>query len=257
MTPKDRKSIELLVFVVTAGLLIFLSIVGGLGTVTNLFSRGVAVPLLSSASRIFWNGGDYQAIQNENIQLKSQVAEADFLKKENDILRKALGLGYEEGRRVIPVSNVGFYRFFENEIVIIDRGIEAGIKAGDAVQTGEKVYVGRVISNDRGRADVLLVTSRSQAIDISFPNLNVRARARGVNGRELAVDFVPDSAAIQKGNLFTVTRKPGNTSSGLLLGEIREVATDESKVFKIIRAIHLFDPFGAEPLFVMPSGSPN
>jgi len=257
MTPKDRKSIKILVFAVTAGLLIFLSIVGGFGTVTNLFSRGVAVPLLSAAGRIFGNGGDYRTLQDENIKLKSQIVEADAFKNENDILKKALELGYEEGRRVIPVFNIGFYRFFENEIVIIDRGIEAGVRSGDPVVTAQKVYAGRVISNGKGRADVLLATSRSQAVDISFLNLNVRARARGVGGLELAVDFVPENALIQKGDLFTVTKKDGVVSSGLILGEIREVVTDESKVFKIIRAVHLFDPLGAGPLFVISSGPLN
>jgi cell shape-determining protein MreC len=102
---------------------------------------------------------------------------------------------------------------------------------------------------------VLLAASRNQVIDVSFSDLNLRARARGLGGREFAIDFVPENAEIQKGDLFTVTRKPDNTASGLLLGEIRDIASDESRVFKLIRAVHLFDPFSAEPLFVVPSGS--
>ncbi|MDO8561146.1 MAG: rod shape-determining protein MreC [bacterium] len=252
MTPRDIKNIEFLIFIVTAGLLVFLSIVGGLRPLTNLVSR-VTVPLLSFSTSIFRTTGNYQTLQDENAKLKSQLADADSLKKENENLQKALSLGYEEGRRILPASRIGFYRFFDNEIIIIDRGVEAGVAAGDIVQTADKVYAGKVISSTSGRADVLLVTSRNQVIDVTFTNSNIRARARGINGREFAIDFVPENAEIHKGDLFIVTPKAGNKASNLVLGEIREISSDESHVFKIIRALHLFDSLGDATLFVSPS----
>lgn len=247
--------IRLIIFTVTIGLLIFLNIQGVFLPVENFLSRAVLSPLLSLADGFFSGGdGKYEVLRKENQKLLVEIAELETLRKENEALTRALGLVQESGRKVLPASLVGFFRFFGNEIVVINRGKESGILIGDIVLTEEKIFIGKIVASNDGRADVLLVTSPTATHDVTFPTSGIRARARGVGAGELIVDLVPESAPVEAGDVFVISPRAGDFSSWLLVGQVREVMVGASPVFKKIRAIHPFQPERDSRLFIIASG---
>ncbi len=262
MNHRNRRYFHTLVFILGALLLILFGVIGGLGWAADLFSRWVYGPAISAASRLSQNaasilGGQTLLAEDGNLKLAAVSAENETLKKENKALIKALVLGGEYGRKVVPVSPAGFFREIGREVLMLNRGRESGINPGDTVMTEEKIYVGRVLRSGPERSDVILASSRSHITDVLFLASGLRARAKGEGGGELEIDLLPESAEIKRGDLFIVSPKAGDLSSGLLFGEIREASSIEGRIFKNARAVHLFNSFRHTPLFVITSpGNP-
>ena len=260
MQQRNGRYFHALIFLFAGLGLIFLSVIGGLGWAANLYSRWIYWPSLSIASRLSQNSAiapSGSTVEGEHRKLAGLAAEIDALKKENEALLRALILGGEHGRKVIPALSAGFFREIGADIIVINRGRESGISAGDPVMTAEKIYVGRVLRSGPDRSDVILASSRSQITDVLFLDKALRARANGKGGGEFDIDLLPQSVEIKSGDQFTVSPKAGDYASGLLFGEIREARSQEGSIFRNARAAHLFNPFQYSTLFVILSlGTP-
>lgn len=260
MQQRNGRYFHALIFLLVSLGLIFLSVIGGLGWAANLYSRLIYGPSLSIASRLAQNAArapSGSTIEREHRKLAGLAAQIDALKKENEALLRALVLGADLAHKVIPALSAGFFREIGADIIVINRGRESGISAGDPVMTAEKIYVGRVLRSGPDRSDVILASSRSQITDVLFLNKAFRARANGKGGGEFEIDLLPESVEIKSGDLFIVSPKAGDYASGLLFGEIREARSREGSIFRNARAVHLFNPFQYSTLFVILSrGTP-
>lgn len=252
MRPRRIRKGQLLFFAVTAGLLVFLSISGVLRPLGDRITRRLGMPLVSMVRGLAQKigAGDRAVAEIEDPSLLSRLAELEILRKENAALTRALGLGFETGKKIVPSWQVGFSRMLGEEFIVINRGSETGINIGDPVFTEDKIYVGHVFSVGEGRADILRITSPSQSTDVFLVSRGIRGQARGAGGGEFSIEFIPEGVSVQKNDLFVVAPRAGEPASGLVVGEIREVTAIPSEVFQNIRAIHLFDPYRYQPLFV-------
>lgn len=196
----------------------------------------------------------------ERTQLMVHLARLRALEQENEALKRALGMGEDLRLRVIPAATLGFLREGRDEFILISRGRADGLHEGALVLDGGKVLVGSVVSAEARVAKVKLLTSSSSALEVVIEPVSsergsvqpLKALARGANIRELEIDLVPQGAAVRKGDLVFAARNtlPGRQEP-LLVGEVREVRKAEDQVFTPIRAVHLFDPFTAETVFVI------
>lgn len=261
---RNNRVIYLSFIAVTAGLLIFFIINALLRPVHSFFLQKVISPIFVSASTaafgvsdFFSGGGETNRLLGENDRLLAKAAEGEILKKENGELKKALGLGEILGREVLPVSPAGFFRFFGNEILTLSRGRESGIQAGDIVLTEDKVYVGRILVSEEGLSDVLLASSPAEVFDVVFVASGATARARGLSGGEFAIDFVPNEVDINREEFVGLVPKTASWPQGMVLGKVIDKGTGAGEIFREVSAVHLFNPFQPQSLFVALLGAKN
>ncbi|MDP3727223.1 MAG: rod shape-determining protein MreC [bacterium] len=239
---------------VTSGLLVFF----GIADVMQPWRAGVfqiLAPVFTAAGRSAravrgWMGeGGATGGAGERARLLARLGELEALREENETLRSALSLRDDGEAGAIPAEAIAFVREGRDEYLILNRGTADGIGTGDIVVNAERVLGGTVLSVDPHASRVILFSSPSRSIDVTIPSADLRAIARGANARELSIELVPPDAAVQAGDIVLASPRATGGRRSLLLGEIREARQAEHEVFKIVTAIHLFDP--ADPSVIV------
>lgn len=197
-----------------------------------------------------WVGiGGAAGREEEHTRLLLRLGELEAQEKENETLRAALALRSDGEEGAIPAAAIAFIREGRDEYLILNRGTADGIGIGDIVVNTGRVLGGTVVSVDPHASRVILFSSPSRSVDVTIPSAGLRAIARGSNARELSIDLVPPDAAVEAGDIVLASPRATGGRRSLLLGEIREARLAEHEVFKIVTAIHLFDP--ADPAVIV------
>lgn len=244
----------------TIGLFVFL---GASAPTTGLRSwaldhlRGVMATIRRASDHVSLGLGRTSAeraseLEQEKTRLLRELATRQGLVEENAALRQVLNLRSEGARAAIMASVLGYLNEGREELLLIDRGANDGIAEGDVVVSLDQVFAGLISDVSPRTAHVLLITSPSRSTDVSISGRGIRAVARGVNNRELAIDLVPQQSEVRSGDLIVASPRATGLSKPLLVGEVREVKQAENDVFKSVRAIHLFDP-GSDRVMVLRS----
>lgn len=201
-----------------------------------------------------WFKGDAEkkvrALEDERVRLMAELSRRDAVLSENEVLREALALRKEGESGVIPAGVAAFFREGRDEFLTLDRGAASGIAAGDIILSKSRVFAGVVVDTGANFSRVALATSPSRSVDVVIGE-KLRAIARGANSRELVIDFVPQDAEVKTGDLVRVSARSTAGQGSFLIGEVREVQQAEHEVFKVVRAVHLFDPAEDEVLILL------
>jgi rod shape-determining protein MreC len=157
----------------------------------------------------WWSGVvDSGRLKRENRSLRSQVAElkgqqsnARIASNENTFLKNVLSLaqthsaGHPVAARVVNSDPGNF-----ESTITIDRGQEAGIEKGMAVEAPDGV-VGHVIASWHGGATVRVLTDPESAIAVRTLELPAVGIAQGQAGsRDLVISDFDATAKVKKGN---------------------------------------------------------
>lgn len=200
----------------------------------------------------------YREIMEENRVLRDQYLGAlertalfEETKKENVLLREALGLKTELGRGVISAHIVGLFRDIREEIIMVDQGTENGVAQGSVVIGKNRALVGRVLEAYEKTAKVLLATSPSEKIDVVFAGMPLRAIVVGDGAGEFTLGLVPADAAIAEGDIVLASHADSAYPPGLIVGTVSSIRDSESKVFRDARVRSLFDPFQDEVAYIL------
>ncbi len=165
--------------------------------------------------------------------LRARIAE---LEHENEVLRGLAHVAQRvDGPRAIGARVIGRSGAPLTRILRIDRGRYDGIERGDGVVTARGV-LGRVLATGRHSSDVLLLTDPSAAVDV----VSQRTRARGIvrgTGEETSyrvrVEDFDRLADVRVGDALVTSGLGGKFPTGLLVGEVHEVALREDGLYQI------------------------
>jgi rod shape-determining protein MreC len=137
-----------------------------------------------------------KALQNENLELQTQLAEAQGklatigdAQRERDNLAQLLNLQTpgDVPKVIAQVTAIGASNF--DSTMEISKGSSAGIEVGMPVVTGNGL-VGRVIQITSSRATVLLLTDTTFNVSVRLPSGDIAAAVgRGVD-QAMSVDLV-------------------------------------------------------------------
>lgn len=211
----------------------------------------MAAPILSTTRSVaswFRGLGGYfpnarvRALEAERERLASELAGREGLAEENKLLREALSLRRAGEAGVLAAEVIAFLREGRDEFIVLNRGTADGIGIGDIVVNKERVLGGTVVEVAPRASRAILLASASRSIDVVVGASRLRAIARGSNARELAVELVPQGAALGVGDAVLATPRATGGRGFLAVGEVREAREAEHGVFKTVRALHLFDP---------------
>ena len=185
--------------------------------------------------------GDYFAslstLQKENEALRSrQLATANLLlrqehlEQENQRLRALLDMKARqpaEGR----VADILFAaRDPFSRRVVIDKGLQDGIAAGQAVVDDVGV-VGQVTRVYPLSSEVTLLTDKEQAIPVQVLRNGLRAILAGAGAGPLELRFLASNADVQAGDTLVTSGLDGVYLPGLLVAKVDRVDRDNAYTF--------------------------
>lgn len=181
-----------------------------------------------------------RSLQQENTLLRQKLE--DYLRLENEVLQlreKQQDLEkivdyveeWEENYIVAQVSARSADRF--NDLIVIDRGAEDGIRPNMAVITNEGL-IGRVESVTDSMANVQLLTSSRDEGLLKAPAVAAQVKERGAFGiiegfdyekNALIMSMIDSDVELKKGDKVVTYDQSEIYPPNLLIGTVEEVAT--------------------------------
>lgn len=210
----------------------------------------LAYPLQRAAMapvELFNSAADYftslVALERENSVLKSKQLQAasdlltfEALRAENAELRQML-----EARRRLPRQSTFAEILYSgrdpfSRKIVIDKGSQQGIRAGQAVVDDVGV-IGQVTRVYPMLAEVTLITDKEQAIPVQVVRNGLRAVAYGGEGGTLDLRFMAANADVQNGDLIVTSGIDGTYPAGLPVAKVSRIERDAAYAFARISCV--------------------
>ncbi|PIT90764.1 MAG: rod shape-determining protein MreC [Candidatus Komeilibacteria bacterium CG10_big_fil_rev_8_21_14_0_10_41_13] len=222
-------------------LLIFFHFIGLLPILKNSL-----VNLFTPVQKVFFNWGsalaglgDYNQLAEENESLRREISRlgVDYVKlsaltEENSYLKAELGFLESESFDYVLASVAGLEPF-NDEVVIINQGLEAGLAEGQAVTLHQGVIVGKIIRVEASRAFVQLLTDRGSQLAVSLENNSeTSGLLKGNVANNLLIDLIPQDKEIAEGDLVITSGLEEKIPRGLLVGRVGQVDQVVGQIFK-------------------------
>jgi len=197
---------------------------------------------------------DKSELKRENEELKRKIEKLSAekvnlldLKKENQVLKKALDMELEKKYQLVLVQIIG--KGLGEESLLIDKGRENGILEGQPVITAQNTLVGRVVEVYKNFSKVLLVSSKKSSFDGKIipkeegleEREEVFGLVKGEGAKEIIFDLVPKEKCVKEGDLVVTSGKSGIFPPGILVGEVKSVENLDIQPFQKVRVRPIFD----------------
>ena len=199
--------------------------------------RAVQLP----GEALMWVGTYFaskRALDEENLALKQDLVahslsaqEFARLRDENVNLRALLDIQkrYSGAATAVEVLYTGRDPFTQK--VFVNRGSDAGIRAGEAV-IDELGVVGQVTRVFPSMAEVTLVTDKDHAVPVRVDRSGVRSVFFGAGaGRPPELRFMAPTADIRPGDRLSTSGIDGIYPPGLAVAQVETVDRDTGQVF--------------------------
>jgi len=233
------KSLFLVVAVII--LLIFFHILGPLSPIEN-FLINLTIPI----QRSFYNLGlslnkitHLNEINKENDNLRNKLSELSIdyvklssLESENDYLRSELDYLTFNNYQFVLADIIGRTEI-NDQVLIINKGSSHGLVEGMAATVSRGVIIGKVVSVEKERSFIELLTSVESQLAVSLGNLNeTNGLVIGQAGNSMLFDLVPQDQSINQNDLVVTSGLEKHIPRGLLIGQVAEVISQVGQIFK-------------------------
>ena len=162
-------------------------------------------------------------LQEQNAQLRQRERQVTDIARENEELRKLLGLSDRLNLKTVTtrVTGVGPSNF--EHTVFIDRGTANGVRKDMPVVAGAGL-VGRVVEVSQRSARVLLLVDPSSAVASRLASNGETGVAEGTGGDELRLDLFDAEAAVTVGDeVVTSGYEGGVYPPGIPIGTVARI----------------------------------
>lgn len=193
----------------------------------------------------FWKSGEARIknLEQRNWELLSSENKAKVLEKENEELRKQLGVKLQSTQKLLPAPVLGLSRFLE-----IGVGDEDGAVIGQTVVYLDN-YLGKIVR----------VTPRASYVQLPIdPQAKIPAKAgsgRGlISGQfnfSILLDRVSQSEEIETGDLVLTTGEGESTRPNLVIGKVGKIIDSGTDVFRRAEVTPLVDYHKLEMVFIV------
>ena len=186
---------------------------------------------------IFW--GSISEIKEENKNLIKEnnsllVAAANLkeFERENEELRKQLGLIPSKQFELEASFVIGQNPQKLGSWILIDKGEKAGIKIGMPVIISQGILIGKVVEVYQGAAKVLLLTDSESVINVRNSETEAKGVVVGKFGLGLVLEMVSQDDTLNAGDSIITSGLGGDLPKGLLVGKIQEPKASLDRIFQ-------------------------
>ena len=170
------------------------------------------------------------AIETENIELRRELEE---LKKELNI--DYVLTDYDKLNATVVSRNIGYWY----NTITIDKGTYNGVDE-DMVVVNSSGLIGKVVRSTAFTSDVRLITTSdtNNKISISITNgdnkINGLIKSYNYKENKLEVEGISNTEEVNIGDKVYTSGLGGVFPSGILIGDVESITTDEYDLSKII-----------------------
>lgn len=196
------------------------------------------------------------SLKEENEQLKLEIkkliAENEKLKelkKENEELRKSLGLKLEKEFNLEMVRFTG--KDISGDFIRINKGIKDGMKEGQVVITPENCLVGKIFKVYSNFSSVELFTEKGFSFDAKISEKEISGLVKGKGDFKAKIELLPKEKEISKGDKVLTSNLGGKFPAGILVGEIEKVKKSDLTFYQEAELKPAFDIKKFDYLFVI------
>ncbi len=252
----------ILIIFVLAIIFFGLNFFGG-NELKNLFynqSLGLQKFFWQKGSELSFNAQDQQALNknliSENQKLLSNLADLDSLKKENEILREALGIGLVNDYGLImgevtAKNNFSFKGISYIDSILINKGTRDGVKKGFPVILQNKILLGKIVDVYPNFSRAILISSLESIIDVQIQDSSNFALAKGQGNQKIILDMFPKDQELELGKLVITSALGGVYPSGMVVGTIGAVNSVDSEPFKKAEIISAYNLNNINKVFII------
>lgn len=217
----------------------------GAGEKTADFFRGII--------RIGSLKNETDNLKLKNQELLSQIIALQKLKKENEILREALGIELQKDFKLTLAQVIG--KDISQDFILIDKGFEDGISENMPVITQQRVLVGKISEVYENFSKVMLISNKKSSFDAGIEGLenenDISGVIKGQGSFKVLFNLVPREEDISQGNIIVTSALGGIFPKGLLVGKIKEVKKNDVEPFQQAEIKPFFDISQTEILFII------
>jgi rod shape-determining protein MreC len=190
-----------------------------------------------------------QDLKNQLHLLMAEKISLEELRKENEILREALGLGLQKEFK-LKIAKV-IAKEIGQDFILINQGASDGISLNAPVITPGKVLVGRISEVSKNFSKVQLISDKESTFDAKIAETEIPGVIKGKGNLKLFLDLVPPEKEVKEGELVVTTSLGGIYPAGLLVGKIGKIKKSDLSYFPEIEVLPLFDFKEIEFLFII------
>ncbi len=244
---RQSKQLKITISVVIfCALLIFLYYFG-FNRYSNSFITSATNPLLRLGYTISDRLGGFLSLYTRQKDLSNRYAEltADFIAlaqknaalsaavAENEILKKEIQFVDEYRYRHVVARIIGQNVDFENNYLIIDKGLRDGLSVGLAVTIHQGQIIGRLSKVEDNLSHVSLLTGNDIKIAVSVLGEEaVSGISVGEHNLNLKIEMLPLDARIAEGDLVVTSNLNLDIPAGLVLGSLKKISTSDSALWQ-------------------------
>ncbi len=198
---------------------------------------------------------DKKYLDKENQKLKEErqilVTKIILLKekeRENEILRKAMDLGFDDDFDLIFARVSGFD--FTEDSFLINKGKQNGVSVGMPVITEQRVVIGQIFEVYDKFSKVILITQKKDSFfDARVQGKDASGVVKGEGEFKLILDLLPMEKEIEEGD-FVLTM--GEIfPPDFPVGRIRKVLKTDTSLFQQAEIAPFFNPKTLKNVFII------
>ena len=177
---------------------------------------------------------EIESLKEENLKLISQVAEYEDTKEENSFLRKTLNLATRFNNKV---TYAGVYQFQlgpNGYEVLINKGTNHGVSAGDTVISEDNVLIGGIKRSYDDFSRIMVVNDHDFKVAVKILSSGTAGIAKGAMSQGMYLDLIVSSDPIKEGDVVVSTGIDFFPPS-LVVGVVSHVEANEADVFKKVK----------------------
>jgi len=177
-----------------------------------------------------------QALQKENLLLRSQLQVLQSIEAENRRLSELLAASSKSGHDVLLGELVEVSLEPYTHRVVVNRGSNDGVYVGQPVIDSEGI-MGQVTGVSPKISAITLVTDAGHAIPVQVRRNGLRAIVYGVGqANRLSVPYLPPQANIRRGDMLVTSGLGGRFPTGHPVAEVSSVVADANEPFLAVDA---------------------
>lgn len=179
-------------------------------------------------------------LNNKILLLQQDIVDYDQIKRENEAFRKELGFVEDSKLQLVPCTVLSQNPFGLTDVLTLNCGSSQGVAEGQAVIAQEHL-VGKIIYAGKRTSTMLLVTGSKFSTDAKISKIGLDGIVRGTLGSGIILDQLSQNNSFDKGMLVTTAGINEKIPRGILVGEIGDVLSNQSDLFKKVTIISPID----------------
>ena len=171
-----------------------------------------------------------ESLQQENDELRQKLIHDTELEQENMRLRTLLQLPIIPKYKSIYAEKIAFGSNGFERTIRINKGTNDGADVGMSVVNAQGV-VGQIAEVYSGYSNVLLLTDKSNAVDVIIQRTRSRGILKGLTQHQLSFEFLSVDEDLQVGDVVISSGLDGVYPEGMNVGTVSALAKQGRRLF--------------------------